>query len=221
MRCGLILAFLIATPCWSQTATTGQAETSGLCSPAVTGNSNTFTINCGIGKEQGAALLKIVNKILSNQLDTKAVMDKLDELEQVMKNSALRSRVLSPTKLQAFTDALRNAPGGILRIIPAGTGEDIFPLEKQLCGAAQEKRWATACPTSRNAEWGDADVEGFECYATDWTAKDAVAFKEAMKAADLSCKYFPNGYDFHGFVPLATGTVQNGVTILIGRHPQS
>ena len=129
---------------------------------------------------------------------------------------------MSPEKLHAFTDALGKAQGGILRIIPAGSGEDIFPLEKQLCGAAQEKGWATACPTSRNAEWGDADVEGFECYARDWTAKDAVAFKEAMKAADLSCKYFPHAYDFDGITPLVTGGgVQNGVTTLIGRHPQS
>lgn len=82
MRHGLMLALLIAMPCWSQTTTTGQAETSGPCSPAVTGSSNTFTINCGIGKEQGAALLKIVNKILANQLDTNAVMSKLDELEK-------------------------------------------------------------------------------------------------------------------------------------------
>jgi hypothetical protein len=214
MRYGLILVMLIAMPCCSQTTTTGQAETTGACSPANTGNNNTFTINCGIGKEQGAALLKIVNKVLANQLDTNAVMDKLDELEKVMKSSALRSRVLSPEKLQAFADALSKAPGGVLRVIPAGSGEDIFPLEKQLCSAAHEKGWATACPTSRNSEIGSADVEGFECYSHDWTAKDAVAFKEAMKAADLACRYIPQGYDLG---MLGTG----GVTVLIGRHQQS
>lgn len=216
MRYGLILALLIATPCWSQKTTTGQAETTGLCSPAVTGSSNTFSINCGIGKEQGSALLKIVNKILANQLDINAVMSKLDELEQVMKNSTLHSRVLSPEKLKAFTDALGKAPGGILRIIPAGSGEDIFPLEKQLCDAAGQKGWVTACPTSRNSEMGSADVEGFECYSQDWNAKDALAFKEAMKAADLTCRYIPQRYNFGGVVLLGTG----GVTILIGRHPQ-
>jgi hypothetical protein len=56
MRYGLILTLLIAMPGWSQTTTTGQAETTGLCSPAVTGSGNMFTINCRIGKEQGAAL---------------------------------------------------------------------------------------------------------------------------------------------------------------------
>jgi hypothetical protein len=44
-------------------------------------------MNCGIGKEQGAALVKIVNKILANQLDTNSVMSKLDELEKVEKGN--------------------------------------------------------------------------------------------------------------------------------------
>jgi hypothetical protein len=44
----------------------------------------------------------------------------------------------------------------------------------------------------------------------------ATAFKEAMKAADLTCRYIPQRYNFGGVVLLGTG----GVTILIGRHPQ-
>jgi hypothetical protein len=80
-------------PCWgqigttgktetsgSQTTTTGNAETAGACSPAVTGNKNTFTINCGIDKKQGQKMLEILNKILANQLDPDAVMAKLDEI---------------------------------------------------------------------------------------------------------------------------------------------
>ena len=61
MRCGL--AFLLfATSCISQTAATGKAESYGLCSPAVSGSQNTFTISCGIGEEQG-------KKVLANLLD--------------------------------------------------------------------------------------------------------------------------------------------------------
>jgi hypothetical protein len=83
MKYGLILLTLIATPCWSQTTATGQAETKGPCSPAVTGNNNQFEITCeGISKEQGAEFLKILNKISRNQLDPKAVMDKLDEIQR-------------------------------------------------------------------------------------------------------------------------------------------
>src|SRR5258708_16779170 len=80
MRCCLILSLLIAIPCWSETTTTGKAETIGTCSPAVTGSQNTFTINCGIDKKQGQKMLDILNKILANQLDPDAVMAKLDEI---------------------------------------------------------------------------------------------------------------------------------------------
>jgi len=80
VRYCLILSLLMAIPCWSQTTATGKAETAGACSPAVTGSKNTFTINCGINKEQGQKMLVILNKILANQIDPDAVMAKLDEI---------------------------------------------------------------------------------------------------------------------------------------------
>jgi hypothetical protein len=79
VRYGLALSLLIATSCWSQTAT-GKAQTIGFCSPAVTGSKNTFRINCGISQKQGRKMLDILNKILANQLDPDAVMAKLDEI---------------------------------------------------------------------------------------------------------------------------------------------
>jgi len=80
---GLIL-LLFAMPCWCQTTTTGKAETTGACSPAVTGSKNTFTIKCGVDKKQGQKMLDILNKILANQLDPDAVMAKLDEILNVV-----------------------------------------------------------------------------------------------------------------------------------------
>jgi hypothetical protein len=65
--------------CLSQ-STTGPATTKGACSPANTGNDNTFVINCGIDKAQGAELIAIMNKILTNQLNPIEVMAKLDEI---------------------------------------------------------------------------------------------------------------------------------------------
>ena len=75
---------LFAIPSFSQ-INTGAAETKGACSPANTGNNNTFNITCGIGKQQGDALLKIMNRILDNQLDPDAVMKKLDEIGKDVK----------------------------------------------------------------------------------------------------------------------------------------
>lgn len=77
-----LLAVTLALVCCGQTP--GTAETKGACSPANTGNQNTFNITCGIGKLQGDQILKILNKILAHQLDPNAVMDKLDEILQAV-----------------------------------------------------------------------------------------------------------------------------------------
>lgn|GEM_PF-4495929 len=101
MRFSLVLLILISVPCWSQTTNTGRAETKGPCSPANTGNNNRFTINCGsgIGKEQGDALLKILNKILNEKLDPTEVMNRLDEIQNDVKKIIQQQEVtglLSP-----------------------------------------------------------------------------------------------------------------------------
>ena len=81
MRYHLLLLLLVAIPCLGQTNSTGNAETKGTCSPAVSGSNNQFIINCsGVSKQQGQKMLDILNKILANQLDTKDVMAKLDEI---------------------------------------------------------------------------------------------------------------------------------------------
>jgi hypothetical protein len=65
----LLVAVLLAVPVVSQpqTTVTGPAQTKGTCSPANTGDRNTFTINCGIGEAQGKEMIRILNKILASQ----------------------------------------------------------------------------------------------------------------------------------------------------------
>ncbi len=72
----LFLAFAAVPFCQS----TGTASTKGICSPAVTGSNNTFSITCGIGKQQGQKMIEILNRILADRLDPDAVMKKLDEI---------------------------------------------------------------------------------------------------------------------------------------------
>jgi hypothetical protein len=63
----------------SQTITTGKANTTGPCSPAVTGTNNQFTITCqGVSDKLGGQLVDLMNRIAKNQLDAQALMDKLD-----------------------------------------------------------------------------------------------------------------------------------------------
>jgi hypothetical protein len=81
----LALVFLLVSPSTANAQLTGPATTKGTCSPANTGNNNTFTINCGIGREQGERLLAILNKILSKQIDPSEVMAKLDEILQKLR----------------------------------------------------------------------------------------------------------------------------------------
>ena len=78
----IVLAFLLCTmPLHAQTS--GVADTSGPCSPAVTGSNNQFKITCdGISEAQGKELVKILNRISKEQLDTKLVMEKLDEIQK-------------------------------------------------------------------------------------------------------------------------------------------
>jgi hypothetical protein len=107
------LAFLCALPlfvppCKGQN-TTGKAETTGACSPAISGNNNQVSINCqGISKDQAAKMTSILNKILANQIDPDAVMAKLDEiLKAVNPNKAVTTydfngfkRIISPGRIE-------------------------------------------------------------------------------------------------------------------------
>jgi hypothetical protein len=82
MKYSLMLSLLVLTlPCLAQTSQTGKAQTSGPCSPAITGGNNQIRITCqGLTKEQGAKMVNILNTILANQLDPKVVMSKLEEI---------------------------------------------------------------------------------------------------------------------------------------------
>jgi len=79
----VLLFFLCATSLHAQTS--GKADTSGPCSPAVTGNNNEFRITCsGLSKEQGQKILVILNRILANELDLKEVTAKLNEISRTV-----------------------------------------------------------------------------------------------------------------------------------------
>ena len=67
--------------CWPQTKT-GEANTKAACSPAVTGNVTTLTINCtGMSKEKAEDMVRLMNRILSKQLDPKMVYSQLDKIQ--------------------------------------------------------------------------------------------------------------------------------------------
>jgi hypothetical protein len=101
----ILVLLLYAIPLRAQTS--GAADTSGPCSPAVTGNDNQFKITCdGIGEAQGKELLKILNRISKEQLDPKLVMQKLDEIEKGV--SDLKTGLAKKEEQEAETERIRH-----------------------------------------------------------------------------------------------------------------
>ncbi len=86
---------VIAASAFAQPQPAIRAETKGACSPANTGNNNTFNITCGIGRAQGDQMIKILNTILANQLDTGAVLE------------LIQPRYLTDAQERRIADAIR------------------------------------------------------------------------------------------------------------------
>jgi hypothetical protein len=101
----VLLSILIAVPCFSQT-NKQIVQTTGPCSPAVTGDNNKFEIWCeGITKEQGQQFLEILNKIAKNQLDPKVVIAKLDGIEKSVAQIKENTQI-DPHKYDDIADTL-------------------------------------------------------------------------------------------------------------------
>lgn len=121
---------------------TGPANTQGNCSPANTGNSNTFTINCGIGREQGEQMLKILNRILDNRLDPAAVMGKLDEiLSGVTKiEKSVKWRTLSVAQQEVLADACTAFAGRAISVFSFSGDPESAGLAQQIVAALSNAR---------------------------------------------------------------------------------
>jgi hypothetical protein len=152
LRYSLLLLLAASVPCWTQTTTPGQANTSGPCSPATTGSNNEFKITCGIGKEQGQKMLVILNKILANQLDPDVVMAKLDEI----------LHAVNPNVPKTIYDCRGNwstegpAPNGFHQMTTNFIGADPSLQEmSKLADAGQNKELLKVCASQLESkpEW--------------------------------------------------------------------
>ncbi len=151
MKLLLPVCFLLPFSAIAQSqSTTGPATTKGTCSPATTGNENTFVINCGIGKEQGTELIAIMNKILANQIKSVEVMTKLDEILRNVNPNAPKvtytfdgsRRVLSPGRSSLEVGALSNIFQEMGRLEQAKNWESLIKLsEAQIIDRPE---WLTA-----------------------------------------------------------------------------
>ena len=110
---------------FGQSNSTGLAAPPGVCSPADTGSNDRFTITCGIGREQGEALLRIMNKILESQLDPSAVMGKLNEISSAIQDiqKQIGDRVFTDSQMSALSRVLRRSPGKHVYLVLLGDRE--------------------------------------------------------------------------------------------------
>lgn len=143
MKYALVLLISMSAPVWCQTAATGTASTSGSCSPANTGNGNTFTIKCGIGQEQGQKMLAILNKILANQLNPDTVMAKLDDILGAIHHIQIRQGwpELTQDQLKHLTTTLSAFPGQTVNIAMANQDTNKTFLARQLRTSIERANW--------------------------------------------------------------------------------
>lgn len=131
-------------------------------------------------------------------------------------NNVPAIRALSDQESLDFTTALSKSTG-VLVVLPASSSDDVFPLSKQICSAAEKARWGSVCPTDRSALMGQSiTAQGLECYSPNWESSYSKAFKDAMTAAGLGCRYFPKAYD-----PGTGVSFGGGVVLLIGSPTQN
>jgi hypothetical protein len=154
-----ILLMLIATPCWAQATATGKADSAGPCSPAVSGNNNTFTINCGISHKQGQQMLNILNKVLANQIDPEAVMAKLDEIQNDIRHIQSRQGwpELTADQAKILTGKLGMFPKQKVSIVVTNQDNNKWLVAGQLRDAFQSAKWDATLGTNM---WMGEPVRG-------------------------------------------------------------
>jgi hypothetical protein len=84
----ILLSVVVGGSSFGQTTGSGKATTSGICSPATTGNNNTYYFKyCGSDPEQGKKIIELLNQALAGK-DPAAINLKLDELIKIASRPA-------------------------------------------------------------------------------------------------------------------------------------
>ena len=121
MRYPVIACVALTLLCSAQTKTSGNAETRGTCSPAITGSGNAIDIKtCGLGQRQIADFRELLRSMLDTEkVDTAEVIKKLDACLQTM-----APRRLTASEKKAIEDAIAPYPAEHISVIcPAADTE--------------------------------------------------------------------------------------------------
>jgi hypothetical protein len=118
IRIALVQSFVCALA-FCQSDSAGAATRTRTCSPASPMNAERFTFTCDVDKEQGEALLKIMNRLLESHLDPNFVMDKLDEITSRIQDTQGQSgdRTVTESQGAAMSRILRRSPGKSVYVV--------------------------------------------------------------------------------------------------------
>jgi hypothetical protein len=191
----ILLPLVLYGSSFGQTTMSGKATTSGTCSPATTGNNNTYYFHyCGSDPEQGKKMEEILNKILLNQ-DMAAANAKLDEILRIVSTlGPPPARVVKKKDGEAAVEILKTAkPGASVSFTYIGSTDDpeISPYFGQIKNMFVAGGWQIVGMNTIGEQTIDVNGaishgEGFSCIVNSGSEAGAIA-KRAMEAAGLAC----------------------------------
>lgn len=115
----MFIAFAFCGSAFAQTQVTGDAATKAPCSPAVTGNNNTFTFTyCGSDPEEQKRIYRLLQAVASGELVTNT---KLDEILAILNR---------PIKIARSPSYLAKTPDGVTRPRTAVNFKTDFPVDR-------------------------------------------------------------------------------------------
>jgi YD repeat-containing protein len=187
----LVYVLLIGAGC-CVAQESNNANSSGQCSPPVAGNNNTVTITCGIGVQRAREMQAILNKILANQLDSAAVIEKLNELlRRTNPNGAVvtydcdgNSRTTTPGSTMAHVDLPRQNVQLMMNLSSANRASDL--LKECLSEIQQKPEWLTPRLFCSNAYLALGDLAHARQMLDDYNASVGPAYTGDPLCRDLS-----------------------------------
>jgi len=148
---------LMTSPVLADSDANLEQHSAGACSPPIANNSGTITIQCsGLSKEVSDQIIQILNKILSSQLDQKAVLKQLDDLSKGY--DVLTTRSIDAQRgvisIYDFNGAKREQVAG-RDSVTAGAEIGVFQEMGRLESQKQWHELITLCETqiSKTPDW--------------------------------------------------------------------
>jgi hypothetical protein len=143
MKISLLALLLFVSALKAQQRSTGDASSHGNCSPAISGNTNTITLDC-TDKHTQQAIFNLLKTIHDSQLPTEQILEKLDEILKTM--DAIRPRRLTTDQKKQLTNILHPLAGYTADVLCDPVG-DACGLSDDLVAVLNNAGWVRLRPS--------------------------------------------------------------------------